>query len=100
MKRVFNIETIKKTGDKVLLKGWVHRRRNMGKIVFIDLRDKTGLIQVVLVPKELDEASNEVLPKIRPEYVVSIEGIVNERPKDQYNKEMAVHITMDSACDS
>ncbi len=89
MKRIFNIETIKKTGEIVLLKGWVHRRRNMGKIVFIDLRDKSGLIQVVFVPKELDSQSLELLPNLRPEFVISVEGIVNERPKDQVNKEMA-----------
>ncbi|MFH1173317.1 MAG: amino acid--tRNA ligase-related protein [bacterium] len=89
MKRIFNIETIGKKGETVLLKGWVHRRRNMGKIVFIDLRDKTGLIQVVLVPQELDSASVEALPKIRPEFVVAITGVVNERPAAQANQAMA-----------
>lgn len=72
-----------------MLKGWVHRRRNMGKIVFIDLRDKTGLIQVVLVPQELDSASVEALPQLRPEFVVAIEGVVNQRPESQVNKAMA-----------
>jgi len=88
MLRIWTKETINKIGERVLLKGWVNTRRNMGKIVFIDLRDRSGLAQIVFVPKELDEASNEAVKKIRPEFVVEIEGLVNKRPTNQVNAEM------------
>ncbi|MFH1900206.1 MAG: OB-fold nucleic acid binding domain-containing protein, partial [Patescibacteria group bacterium] len=67
MPRTISIETIKKVGEQVKLNGWVHVRRNMGKIVFLDLRDRWGIAQIVCVPKELDEKSMEVLKGIRPE---------------------------------
>jgi aspartyl-tRNA synthetase len=89
MNRVWTKDAVNKVGEKVLLKGWVNTRRNMGKIVFIDLRDRSGLAQIVFVPQELDEASNDEVKKIRPEFVVEIEGIVNARPKNQINAEMA-----------
>ena len=67
MKRILNIETIDKISSKVKLAGWVNTRRNMGKIIFIDLRDRSGLIQVVFIPQELDQASQKAMKKIRPE---------------------------------
>jgi len=88
MKRILSVETIEKVGEEVLLKGWVDARRNMGKIVFLDLRDFKGKVQVVGVPAELDEKSNEELKKIRPEYVVEIVGIVNERGEKQKNNDI------------
>ena len=88
MARILVKETVNKIGEKVLLKGWVNTRRNMGKIVFIDLRDRSGLAQIVFVPQELDEQSNEAVKKLRSEFVVEIEGIVNARPKNQINEEM------------
>lgn len=88
MKRILNIETIDKISSKVKLAGWVNTRRNMGKIIFIDLRDRSGLIQVVFIPQELDQASQKAMKKIRPEYVVEIEGLVNQRPKNQTNKNL------------
>ena len=54
--RIYSTETAGKIGEEVLLKGWVNARRNMGKIVFLDLRDRMGIVQVVGVPSELDEA--------------------------------------------
>lgn len=71
-----------------MLKGWVHARRNMGKIVFLDIRDRGGIVQVVGVPAELDETSNEELKRVRPEWVVEIRGIVNERGDKQKNPDM------------
>ena len=88
MARIWVKETVNKIGEKVLLKGCVNTRRNMGKIVFIDLRDRSGLAQIVFVPQELDEQSNEAVKKLRSEFVVEIEGIVNARPKNQINEEM------------
>ena len=51
MTRTLISETISKIGETVLIKGWVNTRRDHGKIVFIDLRDRTGLLQVVLSPE-------------------------------------------------
>lgn len=72
-------------GKEAVLKGWINARRNMGKIVFLDLRDREGIVQVVGVPAELDEKSNEELKRIRPEWVVEIRGVVNERGAKQKN---------------
>jgi len=64
-------------GQSVQLAGWVHARRNMGKIVFIDLRDRSGIVQVVLA--NTLESGAELVTRIRPEFVVEIEGQVAER---------------------
>ena len=84
-----NIETVNKVGEKVLLKGWVNTIRKMGKIVFLDLRDKSGLVQIVLVPQEMDEVSVELMKNIKPEYVLAIEGEVQKRGDKQINKDLA-----------
>src|SRR3989339_2280217 len=88
MNRTLTVETSKKVGEEVVLKGWVNARRNMGKIVFLDLRDRGGIVQVVGVPSELDEASNESLGAVRPEWVLQIKGIVKERGEKQKNPDM------------
>ncbi|MCK4781453.1 aspartate--tRNA ligase [Candidatus Parcubacteria bacterium] len=79
MKRTLIIETIKNSGKQVKICGWVNSRRDHGKIIFIDLRDKTGLVQVVL-SNSLESAQN-----LREEWVVEITGKVNERPKGMEN---------------
>jgi nondiscriminating aspartyl-tRNA synthetase len=88
MTRTLVAETPKKIGKEVVVSGWINARRNMGKIVFVDLRDRSGLAQVVLVPNELDDASKELLKDLRPEFVIEIEGIVNERNAKQKNDEI------------
>lgn len=85
MRRIFISEAINKIGGQVLVKGWVHVRRNLGKLVFIDLRDKTGLMQVVLGPAELDEASLAAVKEMRPEYVVAVWGKVQPRKAGSEN---------------
>ncbi len=86
--RTLTTGTASKVGEEVVLQGWVNARRNMGKIVFLDVRDRKGIVQVVGVPSELDEASNELLKEIRPEWVVEIRGIVNARGAKQQNPNM------------
>jgi len=88
MERTLNSQAVNKTGEEVTIKGWVAARRNMGKIVFIDLRDRSGIMQVVMVPSELDEKSNAILDTLRPEFVLSITGVVNKRGEKQINPEM------------
>ncbi len=88
MQRTISIEAVKKNGEKIKLNGWVHARRNMGKIVFLDLRDRWGIVQIVSIPSELDQASAERLKEIRPEFVLEIEGLVQLRGEKQINKDM------------
>lgn len=85
MDRTISLEAVKKVGEIVKLNGWVNNRRNMGKIVFLDVRDRWGIVQVVCVPSELDEASQTALGEVRPEFVLEIEGIVQARGEKQIN---------------
>ena len=74
-------------GREVVLKGWVQRVRDLGSLVFIDLRDRTGLVQLVArnsQPELLDEAK-----KLRCEYVVEARGLVNRREPAAINRQMA-----------
>ncbi|MFH0890976.1 MAG: aspartate--tRNA ligase [Candidatus Liptonbacteria bacterium] len=68
-------------GQTVELSGWVHARRDHGKLVFIDLRDRSGMVQVVLTP-QIKEAST-----LRLEYVVTVRGLTKERPANMVNKD-------------
>lgn len=88
MKRTTSIETTKNINKTIKLNGWVHVRRNMGKIVFLDLRDRWGIVQVVCVPEELDDASVKALDEIRPEFVLEIEGVVQSRSEKQINEKL------------
>lgn len=84
-KRTLALAAVEKIGDTITLFGWVHACRNMGKLVFFDLRDSTGRIQVVGVPAELDAAGNEALKNIRPEFVLAVTGTVQKRNDKQTN---------------
>ncbi|MFZ5364822.1 MAG: aspartate--tRNA(Asn) ligase [Patescibacteria group bacterium] len=88
MDRTLNLEVVNKKGEEVMIEGWVDGRRNMGKIVFLDMRDRTGVLQVVLVPGELDKDSQKLIDNIRPQFVLAIEGIVNERTGKNANPQM------------
>ena len=73
--------------DKVVLNGWVDRRRDLGGLIFIWLRDRYGITQVVFEP-EINKDSYELAKKLRNEFVVSIEGKVRKRPDDAINKDL------------
>lgn len=73
--------TINKIDEEVIVKGWVNTRRDHGKVIFIDLRDRSGLLQVVFV-------DNEKAGEIRPEWVVEIRGIVKKRPDKLVNPKL------------
>ncbi|MBI2640115.1 MAG: aspartate--tRNA ligase [Candidatus Sungbacteria bacterium] len=79
-------ETISKTGERVRLMGWVAVRRDHGKIIFIDLRDRSGIIQLVFIPK--DAELYKAADALRPEWVIEIEGVVQKRPKGMENREI------------
>jgi aspartyl-tRNA synthetase len=83
--RTMILETVPKIGETVTLKGWVNTRRDMGKIGFIDLRDRSGLVQVVLVPSELSERGQSAAPALRPEFCVAVTGVVQKRGEKQIN---------------
>ncbi len=88
MQRTLIKDTVGAVDKEVLVSGWVNTRRDLGKIVFLDLRDRTGLLQVVGGPKELDEASREVLKEVRPEFVLQIRGVVQQRGEKQVNPDL------------
>lgn len=71
-------------GQKVTLAGWVHRRRDHGGVIFIDLRDREGLAQVVFNPQTSGEA-HAVADQVRNEYVLQVAGTVRERPEGMIN---------------
>jgi len=75
---------IKHVGSKVTLAGWVNRRRDHGGLIFIDLRDREGVVQVVFNP-EVSGASHEIANEIRSEYVVRVSGEVVPRPPGTEN---------------
>ena len=79
MERTYIGDLGAKTGETILVKGWVDVRRDQGKMVFFDLRDMTGYIQGVVLPNRPEVI--EVAKTCRPETVVAVQGIVNKRPE-------------------
>lgn len=86
MERILTIETINKVGENIKLAGWVDARRDHGKIIFIDLRDREGILQLVFVPnnKELYALAST----LRAEWVIEVEGKIGGRPKGMENEEI------------
>lgn len=83
MKRTYAQDTLKETGKTVIVKGWVHARRDHGGLVFIDLRDHTGIVQLTIQP-ESGEAF-KLADSLRDEFVISAQGTVAERVEDLKN---------------
>ena len=71
-------------GKEVVLKGWVHRRRDLGELIFIDLRDQSGIVQLVFNPDYSREAL-EIADKLRSEFVIEVHGKVIERDPETVN---------------
>ena len=90
MKRTHSCNELKKTdvGESVTLCGWVNSRRDHGGLIFIDLRDREGLTQIVFDPTD-NEAVHKIAETLRNEYVISVAGIVNERPEGSLNPKLA-----------
>ncbi|MDB9519299.1 aspartate--tRNA ligase [Roseofilum reptotaenium CS-1145] len=78
----------KNIGETVTLCGWVDRRRDHGGVIFLDLRDRTGIVQIVSDPDRTPD-SYGLAEKLRNEYVVTIEGRVTQRPEDSLNPKIA-----------
>ncbi len=75
-------------GQQVTVMGWVHRRRDHGGLIFVDLRDREGLVQIAFSP-EANAAALEKAHDLKNEYVIAVNGIVNPRPEGTVNPEMA-----------
>lgn len=85
--RTLIADIVNKEGQEVELMGWVAIRRDHGKIMFIDLRDRSGIAQVVFLPKPKE--LSDVAVTLRSEWVVKITGQVNKRPDNMVNPEIA-----------
>ncbi len=72
--------------EKIEVCGWVHRRRDHGGVIFVDLRDIKGLVQVVFHPDQLE--AFQVVETVRSEYVIKVKGVVKPRPEGTVNLEL------------
>ena len=77
---------ISNVGEIISVAGWVHRRRDHGGVIFVDLRDTSGLLQLVFNPEDKDLFSQA--EKFRSEFVLSVTGIIRKRPEGTINPEM------------
>lgn len=85
--RTKTIETISKQGETVTVKGWVNSRRDHGGVIFIDLRDFAGLLQVVIQPEAVDNFS--AAEHLRDEYAISVTGVIRARGEGLTNPNLA-----------
>ena len=74
-------------GDEVILAGWVHRRRDHGGVIFVDLRDRTGIVQVVFRPESAPEAHSRA-HLLRSEWVLMVRGEIEGRSDETINPNM------------
>ena len=84
--RTLAVETSSKINQQVTVKGWVQSRRDHGGLIFIDLRDHSGLVQLVFHPDK--QEAFKLAEKLKDEYVISINGEVKERDKDLINPKL------------
>jgi aspartyl-tRNA synthetase len=87
MQRTLIKDTVSKIGEEVLIQGWIDIRRDHGKLIFLDIRDRSGLIQAVVIPQVSPEA-HKVAQELRTEFVVEINGKVNQRPERNINPDL------------
>ncbi len=95
MERTYIKDLGGKVGEEVMIKGWVDIRRDQGKLIFLDFRDMTGVVQGVILPNATE--AHEIGSKLRSEWVVSVTGKINKRPdrniqKDKLNGEIELEI--------
>jgi aspartyl-tRNA synthetase len=85
--RSYAADTVDKAGQTVTIKGWVNSRRDHGGLIFVDARDHTGLVQLVIQPEQAD--AFKIAEQLRDEYVISATGVVRERSDDLKNPHIA-----------
>lgn len=83
MTRVLAVETLNKIGQDVTMSGWVNSRRDHGGLIFVDLRDHSGVVQLVISPESADSFS--IAESLRDEYVIRASGVVMERQENLKN---------------
>lgn len=86
MTRTTALDATKKVGETITVKGWVHTRRDHGGLIFIDLRDHTGLLQLVIHPDQSE--TFKIAEDLRDEYVISVTGVVKERAPELKNDKL------------
>lgn len=84
MKRTYINKLNEHIGNEIVISGWVDVRRDHGKLIFIDLRDMSGKVQMVALPNHKE--AHEVASKVRPEWVIEVSGKVNKRPEKMIKK--------------
>ncbi len=87
LKRTLVADTVKFVGKEIKINGWVRTRRDHGKLIFLDIRDRSGVMQVVVNPKVSKDAY-ETAQTLRPEFAVEVLGKVNKRPEGTINKDL------------
>jgi len=87
LKRVLAKDSPELVSKEVKIEGWVKIRRDHGKLIFLDIRDRSGIIQAVVNPSVSEEAY-KIACELRPEYAVSLTGKVNQRPQNAVNKDI------------
>ncbi len=85
--RTYIKELATKVGEEVIIQGWVDVRRDHGKLIFIDMRDMSGKVQMVALPNHTE--AHALANTVRPEWVVEVQGKVNARPERMINKDEA-----------
>ena len=76
-------------GEEVILTGWAQKRRDHGGVIFIDMRDRSGIVQVAVNPEVASEACFKEAERIRSEYVIAVKGKVVARPEGMENNKLA-----------
>ncbi len=94
--RIYIKELKSHVGKEITIAGWVDVRRDHGKLIFIDLRDMSGLVQMVALPNHED--AHKVASEVRSEWVIEVTGTVNKRPermikKDTLNGDLEIEVT-------
>ena len=87
-------------GEQVVLKGWVDTRRDLGGVIFVDLRDRYGLTQIVFSPQD-NPAAHELADRLRSEYVISVMGFVALRSPETVNPKLPtgrIEVRVESLC--
>lgn len=87
--RTLTADSVKEVGKKINVQGWVNSRRDHGGLIFIDLRDHTGIIQITINPEVVDPASFKITETVRDEFLLSVTGEIKERGADLVNPNLA-----------
>ena len=91
LKRTHNCNDLRKehVGQEVILTGWAQKRRDHGGVIFIDLRDRSGIAQVTASPETCSEEVFAAADSVRSEYVLAVKGTVRQRPEGMVNDKLA-----------